>query len=210
MQNNNQTVLGYGKTLTPSKSFDISILLKVSLTFVILVAGKDDTTYPPTSLDYYVYPWKGETSSSAPQNNSPDNCLGYLMMSDHRPNPFPKGIPYSGPFTEAGAAYCMNTAIFWDSWIVPLLNLLNQGAELYPKKPIIDSDDNTVALDLGVGNDPNFPSQGYAFFDFKPDGPGSWSWTGVPEPKKNSGKLNGLDMDASETGSFLFPHTTAS
>ncbi|KAK6526112.1 hypothetical protein TWF281_011149 [Arthrobotrys megalospora] len=114
----------------------------------------DQTTFPPTSVDYYVYPWKGESGDDAAADNLPNNALCYLMMSGFRPPPTPPiGLPYTGPYVNGGGTYCLSKSIFWDQWLFPALEDFTKGVTVncdYPTYTVAALDsDWPVTIDAG-------------------------------------------------------------
>ncbi|KAL1967188.1 hypothetical protein VTN77DRAFT_3479 [Rasamsonia byssochlamydoides] len=77
-------------------------------------SGSYVPTFPPTSIDYYTYPWKDPSQSSPRTTENLDkNALCYLMMSDFAEPPSPVG------------------------WLLPLLQTINNDTEVIPTTPYI-------------------------------------------------------------------------
>ncbi|KAI1143197.1 hypothetical protein F5Y05DRAFT_367832 [Hypoxylon sp. FL0543] len=147
----------------------------------------DAATFPPTSIDYFVYPWKDPTSSSPRlTDGSPKNALCYLMMSDFTGPPTRIGLEYSGTFVNGGGLYTMNSNIFWDNWLLPLLQGLNKGAEIIPDEPTNVYYPNPsdgyhwasgMRYHVGVSGTHGTKEPYYAFTKSSWR-PGTWTWSG--------------------------------
>ncbi|KAI1175629.1 hypothetical protein F4777DRAFT_319164 [Nemania sp. FL0916] len=147
-------------------------------------------TFPPTSIDYFVYPWQ-DPSVSSPRLIDGDgkNALCYLMMSHFRTPPSLPGLAYSGAFVTEGSLgglYVMNSNSFWNDWLIPLLQGLNKGAEVIPDEPYGVYDPRkepqfpyivSMRYHAGVNKSHGTTDQYYAF---KKDQShvGKWTWSG--------------------------------
>lgn len=180
LETENSTVLGYGKRAN-----------RVG----------DKTTYPPTDINYSIYPWKGETGGDAVENNQDQNSLTYLMMSDWRHPPAKVGLPYSGPFTNGTAAYCMNKTTYWDAWILPILNAINQGTDVIPTEPELKYDAKKweQGLRMQVGGNPDHLDPNDPYYNFNKDGPNSWTWRGRALGSQNTVKHEADSVTVTET-----------
>ncbi|KAI1331438.1 hypothetical protein F5Y16DRAFT_359973 [Xylariaceae sp. FL0255] len=153
----------------------------------------DVATFLPTSIDYWVYPWKDpEQSYPSLTDGSPNNALCYLMMSDFVGSPSRAGLEYSGTFVKDGALYTMNRDNFWDRWLIPLMQGLNKGAEIIPNEPIASYDPNLdpnwpwksdISCSIGVSE-----SHGttHPYYAFTKDGSQAATWTWSGEKKFSS------------------------
>ncbi|GIK05329.1 hypothetical protein Aspvir_009436 [Aspergillus viridinutans] len=99
-------------------------------------------TFPPTSIDYSVYPWKDPVYPLPPSNNSNSNALCYLIMTSKETPPVPPQIAYTGTWVNTdpsepgrGAILCMSDALFWESWLLPLLQVINRATQIQPYNP---------------------------------------------------------------------------
>ncbi|KAI0841843.1 hypothetical protein F5Y06DRAFT_258375 [Hypoxylon sp. FL0890] len=147
----------------------------------------DTATFRPTSIDYFVYPWK-DPDSYSPQltDGSPKNALCYLMMSDFTKQPDRIGLEYSGTFVNGGGLYIMNSDIFWGKWLLPLLQGLNKGAEIIPDEPTNEYFPNPsdgyhwaagMCYHVGVSGSHGTTDPYYAFTKSNWS-PGTWTWSG--------------------------------
>lgn len=140
-------------------------------------------SFPPTSLDYYMYPWIDPSNPGSPTNDLDQNALCYLLMTGNVKPPAPAVINYSGTFVDAssdhGGVLCMNTSQFWDTWFLPIFQELNKASEIVPTAPICDYSNwtFTVAPEFTEGNNPNHTDQNDPYFSFHAVG-GGWSWQG--------------------------------
>ncbi|KAI0148181.1 hypothetical protein F4776DRAFT_606501 [Hypoxylon sp. NC0597] len=168
MKESNCNIIGY------------SIQAKEPVTTTVDVA-----TFPPTSIDYFVYPWK-DPSSSSPQliDDSPKNALCYLMMSNFTAPPTRIGLEYSGTFVNGGGLYTMNSGIFWDKWLLPLLQGLNKGAEIIPDEPFNEYYPNpsdgwhwSSGMRYHVGVDGSHGTKD-PYYAFTKRSSGTWTWSG--------------------------------
>ncbi|KAI1415786.1 hypothetical protein F5Y13DRAFT_155310 [Hypoxylon sp. FL1857] len=147
----------------------------------------DSATFPPTSIDYWVYPWKDPNYSNPPDtDDSPKNALCYLMMSDFTKPPTRIGLEYSGAFVNGGGLYTMNAGTFWARWLLPLLQGLNKGAEIIPDEPLNEYYPNPsdgyhwaagMRYHIGVSGTHSTKDPYYAFTK-STWRPGTWTWSG--------------------------------
>ncbi|KAF3200180.1 hypothetical protein TWF191_002816 [Orbilia oligospora] len=112
-------------------------------------------TFVPTSIDHYNYPWvEPGYSSTSGQDGLDQNAFCYLTMADFRKPPEIAGLTYSGPFVnkDNGATFCMNSNIFWDTWLLPLLQELNMQTLVYPETPYLKfANDSGTTLTFDEG-----------------------------------------------------------
>ncbi|KAI1322557.1 hypothetical protein F5Y16DRAFT_37564 [Xylariaceae sp. FL0255] len=155
----------------------------------------DAATFPPTSIDYFSYPWK-DPSASNPKavDGSGKNALCYLMMSNLRSLPSPVGIKYSGTFVKGGGLYVMNESQFWGDWLLPLLQGLNKGAEIIPDEPtgIYQPQKDPqfpyyvgMRYHVGVNKSHSTKDSYYAFTKNKAH-PNQWTWSGKKKPSSKT------------------------
>ncbi|KAF3148516.1 hypothetical protein TWF594_000927 [Orbilia oligospora] len=153
-------------------------------------------TFVPTSIDHYNYPWvEPGYSSTSGQDGLDQNAFCYLTMADFRKPPEIAGLTYSGPFVnkDNGATFCMNSNIFWDTWLLPLLQELNMQTLVYPETPYLKFADDAGSVwaicEYHVGN--NNPSVSASDSTFAwtrstdGDGKPSWTWSSSLPPSSN-------------------------
>lgn len=89
-------------------------------------------SFPPTSIDYDIYPWK--SGGSTPRNNDDMNALCYLMMSKFETPPTKGGIAYSGQFVDEDhdATFVMRHDLFWENWMFTVFHKLLRGLIVVP------------------------------------------------------------------------------
>jgi hypothetical protein len=132
-----------------------------------------------------MYPWLDPSSaSSTAANNLDSNALCYLMMTGNATPPSLAGLPYSGTWVNDQDAHqgvlCIERSQFWDSWLLPLMQEVNAGTEIYPLKPGAEaySDGSvTVCPSLYVGYNPDHSDPSKSYFSFTDNGDGTWSWS---------------------------------
>ncbi|OTA84420.1 hypothetical protein M434DRAFT_400466 [Hypoxylon sp. CO27-5] len=155
----------------------------------------DVATFPPTSIDYFVYPWKDPNSSSSQLiDGSPKNALCYLMMSDFTTPPTRIGLEYSGTFVNGGGLYTMNSDMFWAKWLLPLLQGLNKGAEIIPDEPSNNYYPNpsdgwhwSAGMNYHMGVDGTHGTKDpYYAFTKCTWRPGTWTWSGKRKDKSKT------------------------
>ena len=145
-------------------------------------------TFPPTSIDYAVYPWKDPVNPLPPNNDSDSNALCYLIMTNNAMPPVPPQLPYSGTWVDAGypetgrdAILCMNNSQFWEGWLLPLIRVLNLATQIQPTAPVLvpyGDGGATVGLRYTPGTCSAHPNQNDSYYNFTRGGDGvSWSWT---------------------------------
>lgn len=164
-------------------------------------------TFPPTSIDYYNYPWhEPDSPTSAVSDNQDKNAICYLTMTNYATPPVPAGIAYSGAFVETGAVLCMNKALFWDSWLLPLLQALNQGTEIVPTTPILEDATSEgwtarAGPNYTFGSNPNHAYSTDSYFGWTPQqGGGSWTWTGESLSSEKTIYVGSYTLKSWETG----------
>jgi hypothetical protein len=160
--------------------------------------NQNATSFPPTSIDYQRYPWIDPGNSSATKEDNIDtNALCYLMMSGFDEPPDPPAMQYSGTFVDDDTKpgiYSMNSTVFWDSWLLPLLQTINQGAEVIPEKPMVTYTSGKeypyqVNEESSLGDNSKHPNADDTYFKFvaaDQSGSKKWTWTGDPLTSTNS------------------------
>ncbi|KAK6517480.1 hypothetical protein TWF281_004132 [Arthrobotrys megalospora] len=153
-------------------------------------------TFVPTSIDHYNYPWVEPGSySTSGQDGNDQNAFCYLTMADfHKPPEIP-GLTYSGAFVnkENGATFCMNSNVFWESWLLPLFQEINMQTQINPDTPYLafadDHGDCYTDCCYHVGNNnPSVHSSDSAFAWVRStngDGKPSWTWSSSIPPSSN-------------------------
>lgn len=149
-------------------------------------------TFPPTSIDYYCYPWKGVDGSADLRDNQDFNALAYLMMSNFEEPPSHE-IAYTGAWVDNAnrlGTFCMNHALFWP-WMQNVLRKVVIGMVPYPDTPHVEysPDDPDLPFASGMryhaGDDDVEDDQ----YEFRPDGifsPRSWTLSGPNRHSENS------------------------
>ncbi|KAI5926245.1 hypothetical protein F4810DRAFT_656079 [Camillea tinctor] len=97
-------------------------------------------SFPPTSIDYFPYPWLGDSGDGSAQDFQDQNSLSYLMMSDFQDPPIQGAMPYTGAWTDGGsrgATYCMGKSLFW-GWLLPLMRTLSMAMAPVPETPYVE------------------------------------------------------------------------
>lgn len=113
------------------------------------------------------------------QDNSDLNALSYLMMTNFDTPPRQETLNYSGTFVDGNGIFCMNNSIFWDSWLLKLLQDVARGMELVPDKPYVAYDDSDPdfpwqsAMEYHVGNWDKQPSD----YTMNKSGDNFWYWS---------------------------------
>ncbi|KAM0095801.1 hypothetical protein ACP6JD_000611 [Aspergillus fumigatus] len=96
-------------------------------------------SFPPTSIDYFCYPWRGVDGSGANKDDQDSNALAYLLMSDFKNPPAEGSIQYSGPWVDGDdrvASFCMNRALFWN-WMLPIARQVVVAMTPVPETPYV-------------------------------------------------------------------------
>ncbi|RSL98349.1 hypothetical protein CEP52_010360 [Fusarium oligoseptatum] len=169
MKNKDRTVIGVSiKAGNPEDAVTSALLISI-----ITEVNKNAPTFPPTSCDYLVYPWLEPGSSSQPEDGLEENALCLALMTGGTSPPSPVGLPYSGTFVNAtenhAGTLCMNSSIFWDKWLLLLVQQLNAVTEIYPTTPYAKANsDGSVAVApcFYVGYNPDHPDTGDTYFRF--------------------------------------------
>ncbi|KAK6351918.1 hypothetical protein TWF718_005061 [Orbilia javanica] len=153
-------------------------------------------TFVPTSIDHYNYPWiEPGSSSTSGQDGLDQNAFCYLTMADFTKPPEIAGLTYSGPFVDKdnGATFCMNSNIFWDTWLLPLLQEINMQTMVNPDTPYLafanDSGAVYVSCEYHIGNNDSNVSASDSTFawtrSIDGDGKPSWTWSSSIPPATN-------------------------
>lgn len=110
------------------------------------------------------------------------------MMSNWKASPIPIGLPYTGPYANGTAAYCMNRGTFWTTWLLPILSDLNKGSDVIPDTPDVEyhPDRDKYKWSSGPRYHLGGDSSSATYYNFQPDGPSSWSWKGQSLSAQNS------------------------
>ena len=163
-------------------------------------AAQDDATFPPTSIDYFVYPWKDpKLSSPTLTDGSPNNALCYLMMSKFVTPPNVPGLEYSGAFVQTGGLFAMRSDLFWDKWLIPLLQGINKGAEIIPDAPYVNYDSSkskwpwstNIAFHVGVSDGHSGTTESYYAFTKDTWQAKTWNWRGTERVQSKSASDGG-------------------
>ncbi|KAI1634143.1 hypothetical protein F4809DRAFT_643773 [Biscogniauxia mediterranea] len=96
-------------------------------------------SFPPTSIDYFPYPWLGASGNGSAKDGQDENSLSYLMMSNFERPPTQGAMPYTGPWTNGGsrgASFCMSGSLFW-GWLHPLMRKLSMAMTPIPDEPYL-------------------------------------------------------------------------
>lgn len=105
-----------------------------------LVVNKYAPSFPPTSIDYFPYPWRGTDGSGSNKDEQEQNALSYLMTSNFATPPAEGAIPYTGPWTDVGsrdASFCMSANLFW-GWLHPLMRKIAMAMTPIPDEPYLE------------------------------------------------------------------------
>ena len=159
-------------------------------------------TFPPTSIDYSVYPWLDPNAKHPQEKDGIDqNALTYLMVGSNKNPLMPVGLSYSGTFVNENGLYCMNRDIFWKSWLLKQFGKVLKSMELIPDEPIVEYDREN--RDYPWADEPMFHfgnkhgvESDYVFED-RPFDQASWwifpRWRG--SSRKSEKKVDGDDND---------------
>lgn len=156
----------------------------MTLAFNLIVNGHAPS-FPPTSVDYYMYPWIDPSAPGRPIDNLDQNALCYLMMTGDAQPPYPAVINYSGAFVNSdsnhGGIMCMNTSQFWDAWLLPIFRKLNKVLEFIPEAPYVAmANPSTFSTrpEYTVGTNPSHTDVNDIYFGFQTALGGGWNWQG--------------------------------
>lgn len=168
MKNKGTNILGYSaereREDDECKVYPMSTKLKVLSNS--LAVNKYAPTFPPTSIDYFCYPWQGVDGTQKRDNDLDTNALSYLMMSNFQDPPASGGIDYSGAWVDQDrdATFVMSRDLFWP-WLQSLLREVVIGMVPYPKSPVCYYDGSNpdlpfvTMLNFKAGDDAAKPSQ---------------------------------------------------
>lgn len=108
-------------------------------------------TFPPTSIDYHCYPWRGPKGNDREEDGVDKNALCYLMMTNNKSNPSQVGLPYTTAWVDDqdhGATFCMNRSLFWP-WMQEIIRDVIIGMVPFPDKPSVEWNDIDHNLPFG-------------------------------------------------------------
>jgi hypothetical protein len=110
------------------------------------------------------------------------------MTSNDTP-PVPPQIAYTGTWVDTdasepgrGAILCIRSPQFWESWLLPLLQIINLASQIQPLQPLIDYNSATNEWHVGMNFIPCTstqhpdPTDKYYQFEKSPDNK-TWTWT---------------------------------
>lgn len=145
-------------------------------------------TFAPTSISYWPYPWKDPSRPTVPTDDMPQNALCLLTMARFREPPLSRGLTYSGTFVNTGAAFCMNSRLFWDDWLLHLIKPVNAATQMIPAKVNLGRWGHlNLKPKYQFGSSRN-PDDSYFNWTRSSDanGSGSWTWKGETLKTKSS------------------------
>lgn len=170
-------------------------------------------TFPPSSIDHTVYPWKDPVNPLPVSNSSDSNALAYLIMTNNDTAPIPPQISYTGTWVDTapsepgrGAILCMKSSEFWESWLLPLLQVVNLATQIQPLRPDVEyigNDTWQVRMNWIPSTSTQHPSMTDNYYQFKksPDGK-TWTWTADSSllASSNSVSANNTNYSMTENG----------
>ncbi|KAL5050837.1 hypothetical protein BDW71DRAFT_173287 [Aspergillus fruticulosus] len=140
-------------------------------------------TFAPAVIDYAPYPWLDPRRPTVETDGLPQNALGILTYTDRSRRRGYGGLSHSGAFTNGGAAFCMNRDLFWNHYLLPILNEINQKTEVIPQEQRQGPNPYTFNLQVKyiLGKNPKHAQARDRYFSWKQqtrDGQPHWSWKG--------------------------------
>jgi hypothetical protein len=106
----------------------------------------------------------------------------------------PVNLPYSGPFVNSGGLYTIHHDIFWNRWLLPLLQGVNQGAEIIPDAPFAEYNSGRWPSDylfkgiryhVGINGSQTGVTDPYYALATDPRRPRTWTWGGKNRTTSN-------------------------
>jgi hypothetical protein len=94
-------------------------------------------------------------------------------------------LPYSGPFVNSGGLYTIHRDIFWNRWLLPLLQGVNQGAEIIPDAPFVEYNSGRwpndysfkgIRYHVGINGSQTGVTDPYYALATDPRRPRTWTW----------------------------------
>jgi hypothetical protein len=88
----------------------------------------------------------------------------------------------------------MRSNLFWDQWLIPLLQGINKGAEIIPDLPVVRYDASggqwpwnvNIKFHVGVSGGHSGVTESAYAFSRDASGARSWKWRGAERVKTNS------------------------
>ncbi|RHZ63547.1 hypothetical protein CDV55_103635 [Aspergillus turcosus] len=142
-------------------------------------------TFIPSLFDYAAYPWLDPNNNTVVTDGLRENALGVLTYTDtsRHTSYAPPGLAYSGVFTDGGAAFCMNSSLFWNHYLLPILQEINQKVEVIPQDP----PRLHGSMKYTLGRNSKHPKPTDRYFQWKQqqsqNGQLHWVWTGDAQKK---------------------------
>ncbi|PYH40188.1 uncharacterized protein BP01DRAFT_370097 [Aspergillus saccharolyticus JOP 1030-1] len=174
-------------------------------------------SFPPTSIDYFCYPWRGTNGQGSNQDNQDDNALSYLLMSDFKNPPAEGAIAYTGPWVDHAsgrdASFCMSRTLFW-GWMLPLVRQVVVAMTPMPDKPYVEYVGTPSDTPWSFGARYHVGDSGASDSDYQwvPNGNNGWS-TSTADKSSSSGKVvkpgNGNDWETAEEQATKIQATAA-
>ncbi|KAL4996887.1 hypothetical protein BDV10DRAFT_186693 [Aspergillus recurvatus] len=116
----------YGETTLPHDTLDnLKLFVNEWLTSADERTHNWVGTFAPAVIDYAPYPWLDPLRPTVETDGLPQNALGILTYTDRNRRRGYGGLSHSGAFTDGGAAFCMNRDLFWNHYLLPILNQIN-------------------------------------------------------------------------------------
>ncbi|KAL4949260.1 hypothetical protein BDW69DRAFT_188476 [Aspergillus filifer] len=134
-------------------------------------------TFAPAVIDYAPYAWINPRRPTVETDGMRENALAILTYTDSSRRHGYGGLSHSGVFTEAGAAFCMNRDLFWNQFLLPVLQELNQKTEVFPQTPR----SHVVETRYVLGKNAKHRSPNDAYFKWRKqesNGQPHWTWKG--------------------------------
>jgi hypothetical protein len=155
----------------------------------VCIVNPPAPTFPPTSIDHATYPWIDPFNPQEPINNCGANALCYLIMTDFAIPPKPPQLEYSGAWVASDpfhpgrdAILCINSSQFWESWLLPQLQSINNAIQFQALEPVMEKDNSVglggcaIRLDFSLRcTEHTYDNDSYYKFEKSKDGL-SWTW----------------------------------
>jgi len=143
---------------------------------------------PPRLVGYNVYPHREPGSDTPPEEFSNSNALCFLFRNTEK-GTYTPDIQYTASWIDADssepardAILCLGSRLFWEDWILPLLENVNQATFMNAGGFFSDEDSFSMRLTYTIANSadqshlPNYTATNKLGFPKKEDPMGDWVW----------------------------------
>ncbi|KAL4960398.1 uncharacterized protein BDV14DRAFT_204709 [Aspergillus stella-maris] len=165
-------------------------------------------TFAPAVIDYAPYAWIDPRRPTVETDGLRENALAMLTYTDSSRRHGYGGLSHSGVYTEAGAAFCMNRDLFWNQFLLPVLQELNQKTEVIPQTPRR----LVVETRYVLGKNPKHRNPNDSYFNWRrqeSNGQLHWTWKGQNQKNAVTWQGSSASYRVAHVGELPYPESAA-